>query len=287
MLLAAGAALIAALPAFVAIQLPPGRAAAAVPLLMAAYGLLQMYYGLVYSSIQDIVAPGLRGTAMAAYFVVTYLGGASWGPLITGRLSDHFAWEAARASESAVVTEASRAIGLHQAMYAIPAVSVVLAGILWMGRGLCVSGWDPSRRVENGAPEVRENGISAETPASLCRHHGIPDSRFCRRRAAPGCRLHPGHGPLPRAGRPLGRPRHRREIRPHPGVARYPPRHALRRRGRGRRPTRRAGRGSRVDGRHPIPSTGCRARLPRQISGAPILPGRRAARASVLPRQAD
>ena len=117
-------------PAFVAIQLPPDRAAAAVPLVMAAYGLLQMYYGLVYSSIQDIVEPGMRGTAMAAYFVVTYLGGASWGPLITGRLSDHFAWEAAG---SAVITEASRAIGLHQAMYAIPAVSVVLAGVLWMG----------------------------------------------------------------------------------------------------------------------------------------------------------
>jgi len=133
MLLAAGAALIAALPAFVAIHLQPGRAAAAVPLLMAAYGLLQMYYGLVYSSIQDIVEPGMRGTAMAAYFVVTYLGGASWGPLITGRLSDHFAWEAARAAGSAVITEASRAIGLHQAMYAIPVVSVVLAGVLWMG----------------------------------------------------------------------------------------------------------------------------------------------------------
>ena len=133
MLLAAGAALAAALPAFAAIQLPPGRAAAAVPLLMAAYGLLQMYYGLVYSSIQDIVEPGMRGAAMAAYFVVTYLGGASWGPLITGGLSDHFAWEAARASGSAVVTEAARAIGLHHAMYAIPAVSVVLAGVLWMG----------------------------------------------------------------------------------------------------------------------------------------------------------
>jgi predicted MFS family arabinose efflux permease len=133
MLLAAGAALIAALPAFVAIRLTPGSAAAAVPLLMAAYGLLQMYYGLVYSSIQDIVEPGMRGTAMAAYFVVTYLGGASWGPLITGRLSDHFAWQAARASESAAVTEASRAIGLHHAMYAIPVVSLVLAGVLWMG----------------------------------------------------------------------------------------------------------------------------------------------------------
>jgi predicted MFS family arabinose efflux permease len=133
MLLAAGTALIAALPAVVAIQLPPGSVAAAVPLLMAAYGLLQMYYGLVYSSIQDLVEPGMRGTAMAAYFVVTYLGGASWGPLITGRLSDHFAWEAARASGSAVITEASRAIGLHQAMYVIPMVSVALAVVLWMG----------------------------------------------------------------------------------------------------------------------------------------------------------
>jgi MFS family permease len=133
MLLAAGAALIAALPAFVAIQLPAGRAAAAVPLLMVAYGLLQMYYGLVYSSIQDIVEPGMRGTAMAAYFVVTYLGGASWGPLITGRLSDHFAWKAAQASGSLVVTEAAKAIGLHHAMYAIPVGSVVLAGVLWMG----------------------------------------------------------------------------------------------------------------------------------------------------------
>jgi hypothetical protein len=70
---------------------------------------------------------------MAAYFLVTYLGGASWGPLITGRLSDHFAWEAAQASGSAVVTEAAKAIGLHHAMYAIPVMSVALAGILWIG----------------------------------------------------------------------------------------------------------------------------------------------------------
>jgi len=40
---------------------------------MPAYGLLQMYYGLVYAAINDIVAPGLRGTAMAGYLMVTYL----------------------------------------------------------------------------------------------------------------------------------------------------------------------------------------------------------------------
>jgi MFS family permease len=33
----------------------------------------------------------MRGRAMALYFVVTYLGGASWGPLLTGRLSDFLA----------------------------------------------------------------------------------------------------------------------------------------------------------------------------------------------------
>ena len=34
---------------------------------------------------------GMRGRAMAVYFVATYLGGASWGPLLTGRLSDFLA----------------------------------------------------------------------------------------------------------------------------------------------------------------------------------------------------
>jgi len=101
---------------------------------MLAYGLLQTYYGLVYSSIQDIVEPGMRGRAMGMYFVVMYLGGASWGPLVTGRLSDHFAGEAARAAGSAVVTEAAKAIGLHHAMYVIPVLAVMLAGVLWVAQ---------------------------------------------------------------------------------------------------------------------------------------------------------
>jgi MFS family permease len=67
---------------------------------------------------------------MGGYFVVQYLGGAAWGPLITGRLSDHFARAAANAGMAA---DAARAAGLHQAMYAIPALALALAAVLWTG----------------------------------------------------------------------------------------------------------------------------------------------------------
>ena len=89
-----------------------------------------MYYGLVYAAIQDIVPPPVRGRAMAAYFVVTYLGGASWGPLATGRLSDWLA------RQSGLTGEAARALGLHDAMYVVPALAVVLAIVLWMAARL-------------------------------------------------------------------------------------------------------------------------------------------------------
>ncbi len=129
--LAAGASLAAAGPLYAAVRMPAGSVAGAVWLAMIGYGLLQMYYGLVYAAIQDVVGPGMRGRAMAVYFVVTYLGGASWGPLLTGRLSDFLA------HRSGLTAEASRAVGLHDAMYAIPALALVLAAVLWVaGRRL-------------------------------------------------------------------------------------------------------------------------------------------------------
>jgi MFS family permease len=130
LLLAAGAALAAAPLALAAIALPAGQATAALALIMPAYGLLQMYYGLVYAAINDVVEPELRGTAMAGYLMVTYLGGAAFGPLATGMLSDRLARHAAGAS---AISEAARAIGLHQAMYLIPAMALVLATVLWVG----------------------------------------------------------------------------------------------------------------------------------------------------------
>jgi MFS family permease len=124
--LAAGASLVAAGPLYAAIRMPAGSGEAAVWAAMTGYGLLQMYYGLVYAAIQDVAGPTMRGRSMAVYFVVTYLGGASWGPLLTGRLSDFLA------RRSGLAEEASRAVGLHDAMYAIPALAVVLAAVLWM-----------------------------------------------------------------------------------------------------------------------------------------------------------
>jgi MFS family permease len=102
-------------------------------LLALSYGLLNMYYGLVYASLQDIVVPALRGTSMAIYFVVMYLGGASWGTVIIGKLSDHFARNAALLAGSAKVTEVFRAVGLQKAMLAIPVLSIALAVVLWAG----------------------------------------------------------------------------------------------------------------------------------------------------------
>ena len=62
-----------------------------------------------------------------------YLCGASFGPLLTGRLSDLLAHRAAVLAGSTVVTESFRAIGLQRAMLIIPIFSVVLAGVLYMG----------------------------------------------------------------------------------------------------------------------------------------------------------
>jgi MFS family permease len=131
--LAAVAAAAAAPLAFAAVSMPAGAAFAAAGLLLVAYGLLQTYYALVYATIQDIIPANLKGTAMAVYFMAMYLCGASFGPLITGGLSDYFAREAAHAAGSSVINEAARAIGLNQAMYIIPAVSLALAAVLMAG----------------------------------------------------------------------------------------------------------------------------------------------------------
>src|SRR5215510_5064475 len=133
MLTAAVAALAAAPLAYFGIRQQYGALALALTLLTLSYGLLNMYYGLVYASIQDIVAPALRGTSMAIYFLVMYLLGASWGTWIIGKLSDRFARHAATLAGSATVTEPFKAIGLQQAMLAIPVLSLALALVLWAG----------------------------------------------------------------------------------------------------------------------------------------------------------
>ncbi|HLN02440.1 MAG TPA: MFS transporter [Bryobacteraceae bacterium] len=133
MLVASIGALAAAPLALWSVLLPAGSWIAVTVLMCASYGLLNTYYGMVYSSIHDIVAPALRGTAMSVYFMAMYLCGASFGPVITGRLSDVMARRAAGLAGSSIVTEAARATGLQQAMLVIPALSLLLALVLYAG----------------------------------------------------------------------------------------------------------------------------------------------------------
>ncbi len=121
---------------------------AAIALIAVAYGSLNSYYGLVYATIQDIVGPAMRGTAMAIYFLAMYLCGASFGPLLTGKVSDLMARRAADAAGSAAVTEGFKAIGLQQAMLIVPALSLLLALVLYGGSRTVVA--DMNRREAEG-----------------------------------------------------------------------------------------------------------------------------------------
>jgi predicted MFS family arabinose efflux permease len=144
LLVASIASLLAAPLAGLAILQPAGAIVAAVIFFALMYAALTSYYGLVYSAIQDLVAPNQRGMTMAVYFLVMYMCGASFGPLLTGGLSDLLARRAATLAGSATVTETFRAIGLQQAMLEIPALSVILALILYWGSRSMIT--DVSRR---------------------------------------------------------------------------------------------------------------------------------------------
>jgi MFS family permease len=89
---------------------------------------MYVYYASVYATLHDVVAPSMRGTAMALYFFAMYVLGASFGPLATGMLSDHFT---RRAAAGAPVLEPFRGAGLHSAMYIVPVLSILLTLVLF------------------------------------------------------------------------------------------------------------------------------------------------------------
>ena len=129
------AAIIALLSApimFYGIRQPAGFAPRALVAIAIAYAAFNTYFAFVYSSIQDIVPPDQRGFAMSVYFMAMYLCGASFGPLLTGRLSDLLAHRAMHAA-GAVSLEAFRAVGLQRAMVVMPILSVLLAIVLYLG----------------------------------------------------------------------------------------------------------------------------------------------------------
>jgi predicted MFS family arabinose efflux permease len=119
-------------------------------------GVMYAYYSTVYATIQDVVEPALRGTGMALYFFAMYVCGASLGPLGTGLASDYFTFRAAASAGKVeqlplsdlvagqvrallggprmslpAALEPFRAEGLHSAMFIVPAISAVLAVVLF------------------------------------------------------------------------------------------------------------------------------------------------------------
>jgi MFS family permease len=130
MLLSAVMFFIAAPCTYVALLAAPGSAMAfAVPMSLGVAA-MYVYYSTTYSTIQDLVEPALRGTAMATYFCAMYLLGASLGPILLGKLSDHYTIAAAAAAGVTAVTPAAlepfRGAGLHQAMFVVPILNLAL-----------------------------------------------------------------------------------------------------------------------------------------------------------------
>lgn len=120
---------------FLALGRPGGETVGFMLLMGAGCALMYAYYSCVYSTIQDVTEPALRGTAMALYFFAMYVLGASLGPYGTGLVSDLFTARAAEAAGVSVLTQQSlepfRAAGLHTAMYIIPVLGAFLTLVLF------------------------------------------------------------------------------------------------------------------------------------------------------------
>jgi len=121
LLFGATSMLIAALATGVALLL--GKVDIGIFVAVFSFGWLFAYnfYTCVYTAIQDVVEPRLRATAMALFFAGLYLLGGGLGPVVVGLLSDYFAQAAMHAAGATQMSEAFKAVGLHNAMLLIPA----------------------------------------------------------------------------------------------------------------------------------------------------------------------
>ena len=131
LVLAAACMAVAAPCIFLALNQPPGAIAAYIVLMASGTITMYVYYATVYTAIQDVIEPRLRGIAVAIYFCCMYIFGGSLGPVGTGMLSDYFAHRAMLDAGAAEMTEAFKATGLHNAMYAIPILAMAAALVLF------------------------------------------------------------------------------------------------------------------------------------------------------------
>ena len=153
-LVAAFALLLATPCVYFAIEQPRGSIKIFMLLMGSGSLLMFVYYAGVYAAIQEVIEPALRGTAMALYFCAMYVFGASFGPPITGWLSDHLARNAMKQAGAALMTEEFKAIGLHHAMYLIPILCLVLTAVLFAAARAMPADVEKLRVVMQEAPPV-------------------------------------------------------------------------------------------------------------------------------------
>jgi predicted MFS family arabinose efflux permease len=137
MLVSALALLISTPCVYLSLNQPKGAIMGFMIMMGMGWMLIYVYYVTVYPAIQDIVEPNLRGTAMALYFFAMYVLGGAFGTSVLGMLSDYYAKSAMSAAGASLVNglvpEQFRAEGLHDAFYAVPLISLVLAIVLFAG----------------------------------------------------------------------------------------------------------------------------------------------------------
>ncbi|HXG93019.1 MAG TPA: MFS transporter [Blastocatellia bacterium] len=131
---------------YLALGRPVGDTVGFTTLMTLGLATMYVYYSTVYSTIQDVIEPSLRGTAMAIYFFAMYVLGASLGPVGMGALSNYFTERAAIANG---VTDMSfdalkpyAPQGLHSALYIIPVLSILLALVLFAGSRTVIKDMD-------------------------------------------------------------------------------------------------------------------------------------------------
>ena len=112
---------------WLALEQPRGMPWGFAAYLFAAVLSLYFYYSSVYAAIHDLVPSRVRGMAMSVYFFVFYIFTAI-GLIAFGKLSDAMA---ARALATRVTAAESRAVGLHDAMYAMPICGAALVVVLY------------------------------------------------------------------------------------------------------------------------------------------------------------
>jgi MFS family permease len=133
LMLGSACLLVAAPLLWIGLTRPVGDVTGVTLFLCLGWLLFFMYYVTVYASVQDVVEPRLRATAMAVYFFFQYILGAGFGTVVTGALSDLYAKQAMQAAGTNAMADAFRALGLQSALSLVVPLAILLTGIaLWL-----------------------------------------------------------------------------------------------------------------------------------------------------------